>query len=431
MHDIVSNPYFWAVTLLLVADYALNSVVDALNARRMSAEVPREFEGWYDPERYAVAQRYLRETTRFGLVERTCFTLVLLVLIVAGGFGWVDTLARSAGWSMIPTGLLFAGICLAGSKLIHLPFDLYDTFVIEERYGFNRTTPTTFLLDLVKGLFLAIVIGGAIFALVIWLFANAGPWGWVWAWLGLTVIQVFLQLVAPVVLLPLFNTFTPLPEGELKQAIERYAAREGFRLTGVFTVDGSRRSSKANAYFTGFGRWRRIALFDTLIEKHGARELLAVLAHEVGHYKLRHIHKAMAFGVAASGLMLFVLSLFISRADLYHAFGLSVEPVFGQPPLYAGLVLFGFLYAPVNLILSVLQYAASRRHEFQADAFAVESSGEPEALAEALKKLSVDQLSNLTPHPWKVVLDYSHPPVLERIRRIERLAAGRGGLVRA
>jgi STE24 endopeptidase len=241
------------------------------------------------------------------------------------------------------------------------------------------------------------------------------------------VLQVLILLVAPTWIMPLFNRFTALEEGPLKEGIDAYASQQGFQLQGVYTMDGSRRSSRSNAFFTGLGRWRRVVLYDTLVASHDRDELVAVLAHEIGHNKLRHIPRMIAFSAVSTGVMFFVLSLFLSREGLYQAFGVSTGPVGGSMPIYAGMVFFGLLYAPMNLLLSVVQNGLSRRHEFEADAFAVRTVAEPGAMVKALKRLAVDNLSNLTPHPLKVFVEYSHPPVLERIRAIRALLGGEGG----
>lgn len=412
------NIYLVAVVALLVLDYLVTLVIELLNLRHATTEIPDEFKGWYDPAKYRKAQDYLRDTTRFDLVSDGIMTPVYLAFILVGGFGWVDGVARSAGWGLVGTGLVFAGILVMAAQVIHLPFSWYSTFFLEERYGFNRTTVLTFLADRAKGLLLTALLGGAAFAALLWFFSRTGAWAWVYAWLVLILFQVVLTYIAPAFIMPLFNKFTPLPDGDLKEAIDGYAGREGFKLKGIFTMDGSRRSTKSNAYFTGFGRWRRIVLFDTLVEKHEVEELVSVLAHEVGHFKLRHIHRFLASAILSTGLMLFILSLFINRPGLYAAFGVPTTPVGGYPPLYAGMVFFGFLYSPIHTLLSLLQNHFSRKYEFQADRFAARTYGKPNAMIHALKKLAVDNLSNLTPHPLKVFWEYSHPPILSRIEAL-------------
>jgi len=406
------NLFLILILAILVGDYLLDLIVDILNMRHLRTDLPGEFVGYYDGERYGKSQEYLKETTRFGFVADSIVTPLTIAFILVGGFNWVDHLARGFHQGSIPTGLIFAAVLLFLSQMVSIPFSTYGTFVIEEKYGFNKTTPKTFVLDILKTWILAAVIGGVLFACVLWFFEKAGPWAWLWCWMALTLFQICLMFVAPVVILPIFNKFIPLPEGELRAAIEDYARTQHFRLKGIYTMDGSKRSTKSNAFFTGFGRFKRIVLFDTLIEKHTVDELVSVLAHEMGHYRKKHILKSMLISILTSGLMFFILSLFINNRELFAAFGMEHVSV------YASLFFFGFLYAPIEMLLSVFGNILSRRHEYEADAFAVDTYGKPEAMISALKKLSVDALSNLTPHPLKVFLSYSHPPVLERIRAI-------------
>lgn len=407
------NAYLIFILALLVFNWLLNLIVETLNVRNVSTEIPDEFKGIYDAEKYAKSQRYLRDHTRFGQIQAGIMLPVTVAFILLGGFRWVNGVALAASDHMIVQGLVFGGILIVLSQLVGIPFSIYDTFVLEEKYGFNKTTPKTFVIDILKGLLLTVLLGAPVFALILWIF-SAVPHAWLWAWGALAVIGLFIQFIAPVVILPLFNKFTPLEEGELRSKIEAFAAGQKFKLSGVFKIDGSKRSTKSNAYFTGFGKTKRIALFDTLIEKHTVGELVAVLAHEIGHCKRGHIKKGMVISLASSLLMFFILSLFISKQGLYAAFGIE------GTPLYAGFIFFGFLYAPISLILGIAGSILSRKHEFEADAFAAETTVEPSALIDALKKLSVDNLSNLTPHPLKVFLQYSHPPVLERIKALRK-----------
>jgi STE24 endopeptidase len=405
------NGYLIVILALLLFSRLLSAIVERLNLGHIATDIPDEFQGVYDEEKYAQSQRYLRETTRFGELQESLMLPVTIAFILLGGFRWMHAIAQSVSDQMILQGLVFCGILVLGSQLLGLPFALYSTFVIEARYGFNKTTPQTFVLDILKGWLLGLLIGAPIFVLVLWLF-GAVPHAWLWAWGSLSIIQLGLLFIAPVVILPLFNRFSPLAAGDLRTEIEAFAATQAYRLSGIFTIDGSRRSTKSNAYFTGFGKTRRIALFDTLIEKHSVPELVAVLAHEVGHCKLGHIRKSIAISLASSLLMFFVLSQFISRPGLYSAFGID------DTPLYAGLIFFGFLYTPISMLLGIVGNIRSRKHEFEADAFAANATHAPEAMIKALKTLSVDNLGNLTPHPLKVFLDYSHPPILERIKAL-------------
>jgi len=407
------NGYLIFILALLVFSRLLSLIVERLNLGNLSTEIPEEFHGIYDEEKYAQSQRYLKDNTRFGQIQAGIMLPLTIAFILLGGFSWINGIAQAASDHMIVQGLVFGGILILIGQIIGLPFSIYSTFHIEEKYGFNKTTPKTFILDILKGLLLTVLLGAPIFALILWIFSSIAN-AWLWAWGALSVIQLFIMFIAPVVILPLFNKFTPLEEGELRSAIEGFATNQSYKLSGIFKIDGSRRSTKSNAYFTGFGKTKRIALFDTLIEKHSVGELLAVLAHEIGHCKLGHIKKGIVISLASSLLMFFILSLFITREGLYNAFQIS------GTPLYAGFIFFGFLYAPISMILGLLGNILSRRHEYQADAFAAETTKEPGEMISALKKLSVDNLSNLTPHPLKVFLEYSHPPVLERIKALRK-----------
>ncbi|MBL7015949.1 MAG: M48 family metallopeptidase [Kiritimatiellales bacterium] len=408
------NGYLIFILALLIFSRILSLIVERLNLSNLSTEIPEEFRGVYDEEKYAKSQNYLKDNTRFGELQANLILPLTIAFILLGGFRWVNGIAQAASDHMIVQGLVFGAVLMLLSQIVGLPFSIYSTFVIEERYGFNKTTAKTFVLDILKGWLLTVLLGAPIFALILWIF-NAVPMAWLWAWGSLSAIQLFILFIAPVVILPLFNKFTPLEDGELRSSIDDFAKAQDYTVSGVFKIDGSRRSTKANAYFTGFGKTKRIALFDTLIEKQSVPELVAVLAHEVGHCKKGHIKKGIIISLASSLLMFFILSLFISRPGLHEAFQID------GTPLYAGLIFFGFLYAPISMILGIANSMLSRKHEFEADAFAAETTGRPTDLISALKKLSVDSLSNLTPHPLKVVLEYSHPPVLERIKALRKL----------
>ncbi|MBW1779714.1 MAG: M48 family metallopeptidase [Deltaproteobacteria bacterium] len=408
------NLFLIVILAILIGDYLLNLIVDAQNIRHLNTELPEEFAGYYDREKYKKSQEYLKETTRFGFITDSVTTPLIIAFILVGGFNYIDQFARSFELPSIPTGLIFAATLMFASQIVSIPFSIYSTFVIEEKYGFNKTTPKTFVLDILKTWILAAGIGGLLFSGVLWFFDKAGPLAWAYCWIAVTLFQVLLMFVAPVVIMPIFNKFTPLVQGPLRTAIEAYAKNQGFKMKGVFTMDGSRRSTKSNAFFTGFGRFRRIVLFDTLIEKHTQDELLSVLAHEMGHYKKKHILKSIVMSILTTGLMFYILSLFINNRELFTAFRMD------HVSIYASLFFFGFLYTPIEMILSVFGNMLSRKHEYEADGFAVATYQNPGSMISALKKLSVHNLSNLTPHPLKVFLSYSHPPVLDRIKAIRR-----------
>ena len=403
------NAYAVLILAALLLEHGLNLVADLLNLRALRPDLPEEFRDVYDAERYRRSQDYTRVRTRFGLIPATFHLVVLLGFWFAGGFAWWDGAVRGMGLGPIASGLVFIAALALTRMLLGIPFRWYATFVIEERFGFNKTTPRTFWADLLKGLLLSVVLGGLLLAAILWFFAAAGAWAWVLCWVATTLFTVFVQFVAPTWILPLFNKFEPLEEGELRAAVLGYASEVAFPLQGMFVVDGSRRSTKANAFFTGFGRRKRVALFDTLIEKHDTGELVAIVAHEIGHYKLRHILKGMALGIVQAGVVFFLLSIFLRHAGLYAAFGVV------EPSIHAGLVFFGLLFAPIDLVLSFFVQAFSRHNEFEADAFARRTTGTGERLVRALKRLAADSLENLTPHPFYVKLHYSHPPLPQRI----------------
>ncbi|MBW1902324.1 MAG: M48 family metallopeptidase [Deltaproteobacteria bacterium] len=409
------NYYFIIILSILIGTYLLDLIVDIINARHVTTDLPEEFEGFYNKTEYKKSQEYLRENTRFGIISDSIMTPITIAFIIFGGFNMVDQFVRGFNLGSIATGLIFAGVLMLASQIIHIPLSIYDTFVIEEKYGFNKTTPKTFVLDILKSWLLAAVIGGIVLAAILWFFEKIGPWAWLYCWIAITIFQIFIMLIAPVVIMPLFNKFAPLEECELKRAIEGYADSQRFKMKGVFTMDGSKRSTKTNAFFTGFGKFRRIALFDTLIEKHTVEELVSVLGHEMGHYKKKHIFKTIVLSILTTGLMFYILSLFINNGELFAAFKMQ------ETSIYASLFFFGFLYTPIDMIIGIFGNALSRRHEYEADAYAVETYPKPEAMVLALKKLSTENLSNLTPHPLKVFLSYSHPPVLERIQAIRKV----------
>ena len=369
-----------------------------------------------DSEKLDKARDYLRAHAKFGIIQSTVSLSVMLIFWSLGGFGWLDGWARSFGYPQVVCGLIFLTLLLLGQSLIGLPFSIYDTFVIEEKFGFNRSTFATFVMDRVKGMILGAIIGLPLAAAVLWIFGNVQN-AWLWAWAVVTGFQLILTYLAPSLIMPLFNKFTPMPDGELKQDIEALGVKCGFPLTGVFVMDGSKRSTKANAFFTGLGKQKKIALFDTLVEKSSKPELLGVLAHEIGHFRCGHIKQRLVVGILQTAVIFFLLGLAtdpdgkFSRL-LFDAFGVK------QISPHAGLVFFSILLEPVSKLLSVLANAWSRKHEFEADAYAAKVTGDGAALGEALKKLSADHLSHPSPAKLRVWLDYSHPPLLQRLEAL-------------
>jgi len=409
------NIYLVIILFIIIASYLFNLIIETLNIKHLKPELPEEFIGDYDQDKYQESQAYLKENTRFDVFTDSIMTPLMIVFILWGGFNVIDQFARGFGFGSIITGLIYVGILMFINHLIHLPLSVYHTFVIEEKYGFNKTTPKTFIFDLLKSWLLALIIGGLMLGLILWFFEKTGPLAWLYCWIAITIFQLFLAYVAPVVILPIFNKYVPLPEEELKQAIENYARGQKFKLKGIYSMDGSRRSTKANAFFTGFGRFRRIVLYDTLINKHSVDELVSVLAHEMGHYKKRHILKTLILAILNIGAMFFILSLFINNEGLFQAFKMQ------ETSIYASLLFFAILYSPIEMILSLFSNFLSRKHEYEADRYAIRTFKKPGAMISALKKLHVDNLSNLTPHPLMVVVSYSHPPILERIEAMKKI----------
>jgi STE24 endopeptidase len=410
------NVFGIIILAALILEFVLESTASLLNLKALKLEPPAALQGIYAPEEYRKSQEYLRATTRFSFFSSIFSTAVLLVFWFSGGFNWFDTIVRSWGFVPLVNGLFYTGILLFVYSLLTLPFTIYGTFVIEERFGFNRTTPKTFILDHIKGLALAVVLGAPLLAAILALFQYVGNYAWLYCWAAVVLFSLVVQYVSPTWIMPLFNKFTPMQDGELKTAIMDYARSVDFPVKNVYVMDGSRRSSKSNAFFTGIGKNKRIALFDTLIAQLSVSEMVAVLAHEVGHYKKKHVLQGTIIGIVQMGVIFFLLSLFIHSGGLYQAFYMQ------QSSIYTGLIFFGLLYTPLELVLSMVMQAVSRRNEYSADIFTVKTAPEPLSLAGALKKLSQKNLSNLTPHPFYVFLNYSHPPLLQRIRRIDETA---------
>ena len=409
------NIYTLIILFALIVDFVLKLVGNLLNLKSLMFELPPGLQGIYKLEEYRKSQEYLRVNTYFTLVESTFTLIILLAFWFVGGFSWFNQIVT--GWNFVPvvTGLLYIGILLFTYSLLKLPFGIYSTFVIEARFGFNKTTTRTFLMDMVKGVILATILGGLLLAGILLLFQYVGIYAWLYCWATMVVFSLTMQYIAPTWLMPLFNKFTPMESGELKEAILNYVSSVNYPVKNIFIMDGSKRSSKSNAFFTGFGHNKRIALFDTLIAQQTTPEIVAVLAHEVGHYKKKHILQGMLISFIHMGVLFFLLSLFISNTGLYQAFFMSSEPI------YAGLLFFGLLYTPIELVLSIGMQMISRKHEYEADRFAAETIEQSSNLIDSLKKLSATSLSNLTPHPLYVFLNYSHPTLLQRVQAIQAI----------
>ncbi|MBF0450182.1 MAG: M48 family metallopeptidase [Candidatus Magnetomorum sp.] len=402
----------WIIISALALDFLLHLIADIANLKQLSPEIPKAFSDTYDAERYARSQEYLKVNTTFAWWASSLDLLILLCFWFGHGFSYLDEWVRTYQLGPVGSGLIYVSVLGLVKLIFSLPFSVYSTFVIEERFGFNKTTIKTFILDLIKSLFLSILLGAPLLAGILYFFEVAGPDAWWYCWLVLTGFVLLIQFIAPTWIMPLFNKFTPLDDGELKEMIMNYARSIRFSLQNIFIIDGSKRSNKSNAFFTGFGKNKRIALFDTLVEQLTNEELLGVLAHEMGHYKKMHVWINMAIGIGYSGVMFYLLSFFISYEGLFQAFYMK------ETSVYAGMLFFGMLFSPIEFFLGLALQSLSRYHEYQADRFAVSTTSTTDALISALKKLSVQNLSNLTPHPMYVFLNYSHPPVLQRIQRL-------------
>lgn len=408
----MEQTYYLIIIFALAVEYLLSTVSSILDMGNIVEEVPADFQDVYDREKYARSQSYLRDRTRFGIFSSTFSLLLILVVIHTGLFGVLDQFVRVQTNQPILAGLLFFGIIFIIQDIISLPFSIYSTFVIEEKFEFNRTTPKTFVIDKLKGYALTVILGSAVIVPILFFFERFGPRGWWIAWGLVTLFMIAVQPLFVHVIAPLFNKFTPLEEGELRTAIEEYSEKVKFPIGRIDVMDGSKRSGHSNAYFSGLGKSRRIALFDTLLEKHTTEEIISVVAHEVGHYKRKHIIKGTALGILETGVMLFIFNLIMKDAALFAVFGVSDISVYG------GLVFFAMLYAPVSMITSLLTTAVSRKNEFEADTFSLETTENPQALVNMLKGLAANNLAHLTPHPLKVFLSYSHPPVISRIAAV-------------
>lgn len=406
------NTLFYIIIGIIVLNFLIDKILDALNAKHFNDPIPRELNDVYDTAAYEKSQQYKKEKYRFGLLTSAVSFVATLLFFFFDGFEWVDQWARSFSNNNIVVALIFFGIIMLASDILGTPFAYYHTFVIEEKYGFNKTTLKTFFLDKIKGWLMGAVLGGGILALIIWFYETTGAHFWLYAWGIVTLFSIFLNMFYARLIVPLFNRQTPLEEGSLRNQIEHYAAQVGFQLTNIFVIDGSKRSTKANAYFSGFGREKRITLYDTLIQDLEEEEIVAVLAHEVGHYKRNHIIFNLFASTITTGFMLWLLSLFVGLPIFSEALGVST------PSFHVGLIAFGILYTPISEIIGLLMNSLSRKFEYQADDYA-KNTFEATPLVSALKKLSKNSLSNLTPHPAYVFMHYSHPTLLQRFKNLQ------------
>lgn len=408
------NGFAILILASLLVKFGFELLADRLNIRALEFHLPRTLQDLYNPEEYRKSQEYLRVSTYFSLVTSAFHLTVTLVFWFSGGFNFLDNVVGHWGFVPIVSGVLYIGLVFLADSMIALPFSIYQTFVIERRFGFNRATPQTFILDRAKMLGLGVILGGALLAVVLTLFQYAGGFAWLYGWAGAIIFSFITQLVVPAWLMPLFYKFTPMVPGDLKESILAYTNRVDFPVKNIFVIDGSRRSSKSNAFFTGLGPSKRIALFDTLIEKFTADEIVAILAHEIGHFKKRHTTQSVIMSTLFIGLTLWLFSLCLHQVGLYQAFYMDHQTI------YTGMLFFGLLYSPLELIFSIVINGISRWQESTADLFAATTIEKPEIMIRALQKLYVANLSNLTPDPFYVFLNYTHPPLLKRIQSIEK-----------
>ncbi|UJH67914.1 M48 family metallopeptidase [Allomuricauda sp. SCSIO 65647] len=402
---------FWAIIAILVVQFLIEFLLEYLNAKKFDEPIPLELNDVFDQEEYTKAQAYKKVNYRFGLISDTFALIATLLFLLLGGFEWVDQLVRAIANGPILMALLFFGIIFLANSLISIPFSYYNTFVIEERFGFNKTTRKLFFIDLLKGWVLTAIIGGPLLALVIWFIEKTGDGFWLYAWGLISVFMLFINLFYSRLIVPLFNKQTPLEDGSLKNSIENYARKVGFELKNIFVIDGSKRSTKANAYFSGLGKEKRVTLYDTLIHDLNEDEIVAVLAHEVGHYKRNHIIYNLLSSVTLTGLTLYILSIFINTPEMSFAIGVSL------PSYHAAFIGFALLYSPISQLTGLIMNHLSRKFEFQADDYA-KNTYAANPLVTSLKKLSKNNLSNLNPHSAYVFVHYSHPPLKERIRNL-------------
>ena len=409
----MAQTLFWIIVALVLFDFFFGKSLSLLNLKRMVPDLPGELKGIYDQEKYARSQQYQKTNIRFSFISDSFSLVVFLLVLFLGGFARLDEWVHNLTENVYLQSLLFFGVLGLAMDLISLPFQLYDTFVIEEKFGFNKTTPKTFVLDKLKGWLVSIVLGGGILLFIQWAFVATNNWFWLIVMGGLSFFMIFMAMFYTQLIVPLFNKLTPLEEGELKNAIEQFAQKTGFELDNIYVIDGSKRSTKANAYFSGLGPKKRIILYDTLINDLTTEEIVAVLAHEVGHYKKRHIIKGLAMSLFQTAILVALLWYALSNPELSYALGAKV------PSFHMGLLAFAFLFSPVSFITGIISNMFSRKYEYEADAFAREKYSATK-LTDALIKLSVKSLSNLTPHPLYVFFNYSHPTLLQRMQMLKK-----------
>lgn len=409
-----SQSLLYIILGILSFDFILEQVLDYLNLKHQKTNLPEELKDLYTEEEFKKAQDYFTANAKFSFASSTLSFLLIFIVISTGTFGWLDNQLSFKFQNPTALALVFFGILFLFSDIINIPFSLYKTFVIEEKFGFNKTTIKTYILDKLKGYLLGGVLGGLLIWLFIFMVTSIGPGFWLYFWIILSVVMLVINMFYTSIFVPLFNKLTPLESGELRNSIEEYSKTNNFSLTNIFVIDGSKRSSKANAFFSGIGPKKKVVLYDTLINNHTKEELVAVLAHEIGHFKKKHIVTGLILGIIQTGFMLFLLSYFIFNTNLSEALGAD------HLAIHINLIAFGILYTPISHITGLVMNIISRKNEYEADRFAAVTYSSI-ALQDALKKLSTKNLSNLTPHPAYVFMHYSHPPLLYRLRALKQV----------
>ena len=412
--------WFFIIISLVIFNYSFSNLLDYINHRNWKDEIPNELKDFYDKEKYKKAKNYALSKNKISLFSSSLSFLLVISLIVFNGYGIIDQFVSSnlsiffeslqISSNFIQSGVFFLILFILNS-IISIPFSYYNTFVIEEKFGFNKTTKLTFFIDIIKSTLLSFFIGGILLFLALYLYENLNDGFWLWLWIGLSLLMILINMFYADLIVPIFNKLTPLDDGELRNKIEKYSKDVGYLLKNIYVIDGSKRSTKANAFFSGLGTRKTIALYDTLIEKHTENELVAVLAHEVGHFKKKHIFSGLIMSIIQIGIMSFFFELCLKLPEISIALG-GVESSF-----HLGLVGFSIIFSPISILSGIIMNYNSRKNEFEADAYAKETFN-GEDLSLALKKLSVDSLSNIYPHPLYVFFHYSHPPLIQRLRAL-------------
>ena len=406
------NTIFYLIIIIPIAGFIIERYLEYLNGKMWSDTIPDKLKGICGEEEYRKSQLYDKDNKKLSLWSSSFNLAVILAMIITGGFSFFDHLAREISINLVIVSLVFFGMIGFVSDIINIPFSLYETFVIEKRYGFNTMTIRTFITDHIKSWFIALLVGIPVLGLITWFYYKSGYLFWLYAWGLITLFSVFMNFFYSELIVPFFNKQTPLEAGSLRDKIEEFASKTGFNLKNIYVIDGSKRSTRSNAYFSGFGPKKRIVLYDTLLKEMTEEEIVAVLAHEIGHYKKKHVLLTLLFSFILTGFMLFLFSIVVNHPELSQALGTD------KSSFHLGLIVFGILYSPLSLIIGLVSNYVSRRHEFSADKFAKENY-KPEILASALKKLSVRNLSNMFPHRVYVFFHYSHPPLLQRLEKLE------------